>query len=150
MENPEDQISTITFWLFFNRKLLVVYLPFRTSSEYTSSLAIVCCLDRYETRAEPNTRIGQVYWSMVSILEGCSFHYAHIWSKSDISICWRHLATTRRQLRKIFRKKSYFTSYVRNMFWANILYKYYGTGLAPGTGSYLARQCTWKCTFNTG
>ena len=24
---------------------------------------------------------------MVFILDGCSFHYAHTWSKSDISIC---------------------------------------------------------------
>ena len=27
---------------------------------------------------------------MVFILDGCSFNYAHTWSKSDISICWRH------------------------------------------------------------
>ena len=29
------------------------------------------------------------------ILDGCSFHYAHIWSKSGISICWRHFVTSK-------------------------------------------------------
>ena len=31
--------------------------------------------------------------SMVFILDGCSIHYAHTWSKSGISICWRHFVT---------------------------------------------------------
>ena len=29
---------------------------------------------------------GRHIWSMVFILDGCSFHYAHKWSKSGISI----------------------------------------------------------------
>ena len=33
--------------------------------------------------------------SMVFILDGCSFDYAHTWSKSGISICWRHLVTSK-------------------------------------------------------
>ena len=29
------------------------------------------------------------------ILDGCSFHYAHIWSKSGISICLRHFVASK-------------------------------------------------------
>ena len=32
-------------------------------------------------------------YSMVLILDGCSIHYVHMWNKSGISICWRHLVT---------------------------------------------------------
>ena len=31
--------------------------------------------------------------SMVLILDGCSFYYAHILIRSGISICWKHLIT---------------------------------------------------------
>ena len=40
--------------------------------------------------------------SMVFILDGCSFHYAHTWSKSGISICWRHLVTSKESTNPIF------------------------------------------------
>ena len=70
-----------------------------------------------------NTTAG----SMVFITDGCSFHYAHTWSKSGISSCWRHLVTSKESSNpKIFSEKTYFTSYVRNMLWATILYKYHG------------------------
>ena len=42
---------------------------------------------------------------MVFIIDGCSFHYAHTWSKSDISICWRHLVTSKESLNSIFFEK---------------------------------------------
>ena len=29
------------------------------------------------------------------IRDGCSFHYANIWSKSGMSICWRHLVRSK-------------------------------------------------------
>ena len=32
---------------------------------------------------------------MVFIKDGCSFHYAHTWSKSGFSICSRHLVTSK-------------------------------------------------------
>ena len=32
---------------------------------------------------------------MVFILDGCSIHYAHTWSESGISICLRHLVTSK-------------------------------------------------------
>ena len=44
------------------------------------------------------------------------------WSKSGISI-WLHRKS--RQIRFLFSEKTYFTSYLRNMFWATILYKYH-------------------------
>ena len=40
--------------------------------------------------------------SMVFITDGCSFHYAHTWSKSGISICWRHLVTSKESSNPIF------------------------------------------------
>ena len=47
---------------------------------------------------------------MVFILDGCSFHYAHTWSKSDNSICWRHLVTSKESSNPIFflGKRPYF------------------------------------------
>ena len=39
---------------------------------------------------------------MVFIIDGCSFHYAHTWSKAGISICWRHLVTSKRLSNPIF------------------------------------------------
>ena len=56
-------------------------------------------------------------------LDGCSFHYAHTWSKSGIWICWRHLVTSiESSYLKFFLEKTYFSSYVRTMFWATILF----------------------------
>ena len=45
-----------------------------------------------ESRQEFIFLFGQ---PMVFRLDGCSFHYARIWSKSSISICWRHLVTSK-------------------------------------------------------
>ena len=42
---------------------------------------------------------------MVFILDACSFHYAHIWSKYGISICWRHLFTSKETSYPIFFRK---------------------------------------------
>ena len=36
--------------------------------------------------------------NMVILLDGCSFHYFRIWSKSGISICSRHLVTSKESL----------------------------------------------------
>ena len=49
-------------------------------------------------------------------LDGCKFRYAHIWSKSGILICWRHLVTSK--------ESSNHTSNVRTVFWPTILYNY--------------------------
>ena len=40
-------------------------------------------------------------WFLLFI-DGCSFPYAHTWSKSDISICWRHLVTSKESSNSIF------------------------------------------------
>ena len=42
-----------------------------------------------------------------------------------ISICLRHLVTSKESSKPIYFGKTYFTSYVRSMFWATILYKYH-------------------------
>ena len=48
--------------------------------------------------------------AMVFILYGCSFYYMHIWSKSGISFCWRHLVTSKESSNPIFfGKKLVFT-----------------------------------------
>ena len=39
---------------------------------------------------------------MVFVLDGYSFDYAHTWSKSGISICWRHLVTSKDSSNPIF------------------------------------------------
>ena len=33
--------------------------------------------------------------TMVFIIDGCSLHYAHTWSKSGILFCLRHLVTSK-------------------------------------------------------
>ena len=43
-----------------------------------------------------------VYQGMVFISDGCSFYSAHIWSKSGISIWWRHLVTSKEWSNSIF------------------------------------------------
>ena len=40
--------------------------------------------------------------NMVFIIDGCSFNCAHTWSKSGISICWRHLVTSKESSNPIF------------------------------------------------
>ena len=79
--------------------------------------------------------------SMVFIIDGCSFHYAHTWSNSGISICWRHLVTSKESSNPIFfRKKTLFTSYVRNVKWATILYK---SHVSRKVQQYLERHLTF-------
>ena len=45
---------------------------------------------------------------MVFILDGCSVHYGHIWSKKGISICCRHLFTQSSQIRFFVEKDLYY------------------------------------------
>ena len=44
-------------------------------------------------------RLGHI---MVFILDGCSFDYAHTWRQLGISICWRHLVTSKESSNPIF------------------------------------------------
>ena len=56
--------------------------------------------------------------------------------------------TSKESSNPIFLEKTFFTLYVGNMFWATILYKYYGNYckqtnlLAPGTDRKIARKLT--------
>ena len=59
----------------------------------------------------PNSWIPSIYLAtrkreregiMVLILDGSSEHSAHIWSKSGISICWKHLVTSKESSNPIF------------------------------------------------
>ena len=50
--------------------------------------------------------------AMVFILDGCSFDYAHTWSKSDFPTCCKHLVTSKESSNP----GNYLISYVRNMF----------------------------------
>ena len=58
---------------------------------------------------------GTMLHVMVFILDGCSFHYAHTWSKTGFSICWRNLVTSKESSNPIFfsRKNTLFSSFVR-------------------------------------
>ena len=50
-------------------------------------------------------------------LDGCSFYYAHIWCKSGISDLLKAFGYIKTVVKSdFFRKKTYFISYVRNMF----------------------------------
>ena len=44
--------------------------------------------------------------AMVFMSDGCSIHYARTWSKSGISICWRHLVTSKESSNSIFIRKN--------------------------------------------
>ena len=70
-------------------------------------------------------RYGMAFSVMALILDGCSFHYAHTCSKSGFPICWRHLVTSKESSNPIFflRKKTLFSSFVRNVKWATIYSK---------------------------
>ena len=61
---------------------------------------------------------------MVLILDGSSELGAFIWSKSGISNLYRPSVTSTCSIQIRF-----FSSYVRNMFWATILYKYHDSAL---------------------
>ena len=55
----------------------------------------------------------------MGIHDGCLFHH-------PILICWRHLVSSKESSNhNYFSEKTYYTSYLRNMFWATILYKYH-------------------------
>ena len=64
---------------------------------------------------------------MIFIFYGCSLHYAQIWSKPEVSTwCWRLFGYIEGLVKSdFFSEKTYFTSCLRNMFWATILYKYH-------------------------
>ena len=49
--------------------------------------------------------VRKCWRSMVFIIDGCSFHSAHTWSESGISICWRHLVTSKESSSPIFFRK---------------------------------------------
>ena len=51
---------------------------------------------------------GQLYTKLTTVfilLDGCSVYYAHIWSKSGLSISWRHLVTSKEWSNPIFSGK---------------------------------------------
>ena len=53
-------------------------------------------------------------------LDGCSFCYAHIWSKSGISICWKHLVTSKESSNSIlfptcFELPFYLSTMIKNL-----------------------------------
>ena len=74
-----------------------------------------------------------IVFTRVFIFDCCSFHYAHVWSKPGISICWRHSVTSKKSSNSNkFSKNTYFTSNVRNMFWATILYKQHAADARRG------------------
>ena len=68
---------------------------------------VICCIyicgNIWTTQYDINyTVYDKTIISMVLILDGCSFHYAHTWSKSGFSICWRHLVTSKESSNPIF------------------------------------------------
>ena len=96
------------------------FFCFINKIEHHSSIRRIAYLSGFFLTKDGNDW-KEVYYvgPMVFISYDCLIHYAHIWSKPDISICWRHLVTFVNSflIRPIM-------SYVRNMFWAAILYKY--------------------------
>ena len=60
---------------------------------------------------------------MVFILDGCSFHFAHIWSKLGISICLRHLVSSKESSNPFFSRERPILLLCAQG--ANILYKYH-------------------------
>ena len=69
---------------------------------------------------------------MVFTLDGCPFHYAHIWSKSGISICCRQLVTSNSSNPLFFSQKSILHNSCQN---CSELPSYIGT-LALGKHRY--------------
>ena len=62
--------------------------------------------------------------AMVFISDGCSFYYAHIQSKHfDLLKAFDYIVIVVTSKKKS--ENNYVTSYVSNMFWATILYKYH-------------------------
>ena len=59
----------------------------------------------------------QTIYTMVFKLHGYSLYYAHTWSKSGISVCLKAFGYIERVVKSdFFSEKTYYTSYVRNMF----------------------------------
>ena len=82
-------------------------------------------LCRLENFNDPGGAARKAEWKfMVFILDGCSFHYVHKWSKSGISIWLLVFGYVERVVKSDFfiSEITYFTSYVR--YWATILCKY--------------------------
>ena len=69
----------------------------------TGSTLCILQYDMYAPGVHKASELGNI---MVSILDGCSFHYAHTWSKSDMSIYWRHVVTSKESSNSIFFEKS--------------------------------------------
>ena len=58
-----------------------------------------------------------MFTPMVLILDGSAEHGAHIWSKSGVSDLLKAFGYIERVVKSIFfPEKTYFSSYVRNMF----------------------------------
>ena len=64
---------------------------------------------------------------IVSILDGYTEKGSHVWSNLGSLICLKHLFRSRAVTNQIFSQKRhiYFPSWVRNMFWVTIWYKYH-------------------------
>ena len=64
-------------------------------------------IQRIQNNLPAKPRLASTYLKygfvpMVFIIDGCSLRYAHTWSKSGISICWRHLVTSKESSNSIF------------------------------------------------
>ena len=84
---------------------------------------LVSCYKSYIPHLQPCLRQYK-HWpenTMLLVLDGSTEHLANIWSKFDSD-----LATLTESSNTIFLGNPYFTSYMRNMFWATIFYKYRG------------------------
>ena len=107
-------IDCLYFFLsacFFCRFARVVRMPGTRLFWLLASLASV--LHSFPTEKSRLAVVISVYgWTMDFILDGCSIHYAHIRSKSDISIGWRHLVTSKEvsnSKKKHWKKKLFYT-----------------------------------------
>ena len=58
--------------------------------------------DRFCPGSTVCPRNSDPFYIIVLIIDGCSFHDAHTWNKSGISICWRHLVTSIESSNPIF------------------------------------------------
>ena len=59
---------------------------------------------------------GKPIICLVLRLDGCSFDYAHTWSKSGFSICSRHLVTSKESSNRVFLpEETQFPLCVRNV-----------------------------------
>ena len=71
---------------------------------------------RHLTNTGFSTLLSTPLLPMVFIIDGCSIHHAHTWSKSGFSVWSRHFVTSKESLNLIFfPKKTLFTSCVRKV-----------------------------------